>query len=378
MSITRHRPFSVTQTLADRCFGGIERCVLNLSEELRERGYAVSFVLSSQSPVLETIREQGFPCIPIPIFDDLNPRIIWQMAAALRQLKPDLVNINDSPAIVPCCLGARLSGTPMLTTVHAFHQKWGFLPAGHLVTVSEALRRHMLAQGFRDEQVTTVRNGVNLQVFQPHDRLQAQHALGLPTQQYYFAAICRLARRKGLRMLLEVFPEVFRQAPHVRLLLAGTGPLEHEFRAQVVRNGIEPYVHFLGFQTDVRPVLAAAHCVVLPSEREGLGLVLLEAMASARPVIATDSGGPAEVVRHLETGLLIAPRDPSALRHAMLTVMQNPHWAETAGECARQCAEKEHSLAMQVDGIEAIYHKIAGTRWKTQREWQASHLSHSG
>ena len=128
----------------------------------------------------------------------------------------------------------------------------------------------------------------------------------------------------------------------------------------------------------MRPVLAAAHCVVLPSDREGLGLVLLEAMASARPVIATDSGGPAEVVRHQETGLLIPPQDPAALQQAMLTVMQHVQWTEAAGERARQFAEKEHSLDLQVDGIEAIYHKIAGTRWKTQREWQPSHLSHSG
>ena len=118
------------------------------SEALRERGYSVSFILSSQSPVLDTIRERGFPYATMPVIGDLDPRIAWDVAMALRSFKPDLVNINDSPAIVPCCLGARLAGIPLITTVHAFHQKWGFLPAGHLLTVSEALRRHMLAQGF--------------------------------------------------------------------------------------------------------------------------------------------------------------------------------------------------------------------------------------
>ena len=263
---------------------------------------------------------------------------------ALRHFKPDLVNIHDSPAIVPFCLGARLAGTRMLVTVHAFHQKWGFLLTDHMVTVSEALRRHMLAQGFRDDRVSMVRSGVNLRKFHPGNRRYAQQTLGLAGEHFYFAAICRQARHKGLLMLLEVFADIVRQAPNVRLLLAGSGPLEGEFRAQATRTGLHPFVRFLGFQEDVRPVLAAAHCIVLPSDREGLGLVLLEAMASARAVIATASGGPAEIVRPEETGLLIPPRDPLALRQAMLQVAQTPHWADAAGKRARQIAEKEHTL----------------------------------
>lgn len=360
MTQNTRRPFAVTQTLGDRLFGGIERYVVNLSEELRERGTEVSFILSEQSPVLGCLIERGFPCTTISIRGDLDLYVSWQVASALRRYQPDLVNIHDSAAIVPFCLGARLAGTRMLVTVHAFHQKWGFLFTDHMVTVSEALRRHMLAQGFHDDRVTTVRSGVNLRSFPPGNRRYAQQTLGLAGEHFYFAAVCRLARHKGLPMLLEVFADIVRQAPHARLLLAGSGPLEGELRAQVARARLHPFVRFLGFQQDVRPVLLASHCIVLPSDREGLGLVLLEAMASARAVIATASGGPAEVVHHEETGLLIPPRDPHALRQAMLRVAYTPHWADTAGQRARQIAEQEYTFEQQVDGLKMLYHQLTG------------------
>ena len=178
MMSNRHRTFSITHTLADRYFGGIERYVLDLGEELRERGNSISFILSSKSPVLEYIRAREFPFVALPVNSDIDLRIAWRVAAALRRFKPDLVNIHDSPAIVPYCLGARMAHLPIVTTVHAFHQKWGFLLADHLVTVSEALRRHMLAQGFREHQITAVRSGIDVATFQPRNRPEAQSELG--------------------------------------------------------------------------------------------------------------------------------------------------------------------------------------------------------
>jgi len=378
MGVGLLRPLAITHTLADRYLGGIERYVLNLSESLRARGYSVSFILSSRSPVLATVRQRGFPYVAIPFKGDLDPRIAWQVAHALRRFKPDLLHIHDSPSIVPNCLGARWAGVPSVTTVHAFHTKWGFLLSEHLITVSTALRRHMLAQGFREEQITTVRSGVDVTWFKPQDRKRARTALGLAPDTFYFAAICRLARRKGLGLLLETIPQVLRQAPQARVLFAGTGPLEEEFQQQAAQLGISEAVQFLGFQEDVRPVLSAANCVVLPSDREGLGLVLLEAMASARAVIATDSGGPAELVHHEETGLLIPPKDPDALAAAMLAAVNAPAWVDDMGERARFLAVKDYSLERQVDGVEVVYHRRLAPDWKTQHDWQPRHLSDAG
>lgn len=372
------RSLAITQTLADRYFSGIERYALNLSEQLRARGHSVSFIVSSRSAALTMIQQQGYPFIAIPVRGDLDPRTSWHVAQALRHLKPDLVNIHDSAAIAPFCCGARLMNLPAVATVHAFHAKWGFLLADHLITVSDAVHDHLRAQGIPAHRLTTVRSGIDLYRYQPRDRRQAQRALGLAPGYFYFAAICRLARRKGLQMLLEAFAGVVRQAPQARLLLAGTGPLEPQFRQQVDDAELTPYVRFLGFFDDVRPVLAASHCVVLPSDREGLGLVLLEAMACARAVIATDAGGPRELVRPQETGLLIPPCERDALQQAMVQVARNPKWIDVAGLLARQTVEQEHSIDRQVDGIEAVYHHLLGKRHVTSDEWLPQHLHGRG
>ena len=358
LTARRKTSLAVCHTLVNRHIGGAERHILDLCRVMRVRGHHPGILLASNVPLEPLIYEMGITLREIPPTNDIDPRTPFRVSAGLSALEADILNVHDNAAAIPCCLGGRLARVPVVATVHAFHEKWPFVAADHLIAVSEALRTHLLGQGFPANRVTLVRNGVDLNHFIPGDREQARRNLELDPDRCYFIFLGRLAQGKGIGKLLEIFRRLHDELPRTGLLIVGNGPQSAELQQYVSRHALEQAVRFFGYCESIRPALTAADCLVLPSAREGLGLVLLEAMACARAAIATDAGGPREVIRSPETGYLVPPDNSEALYAAMHSAALNPSWREDAGLAGRRCAEEHHSLETQVDGIEAVYQQL--------------------
>ncbi|HEY3377356.1 MAG TPA: glycosyltransferase family 4 protein, partial [Armatimonadota bacterium] len=209
------RPLAITHVLIYRQFGGMERYVLELCRWMKARGHAPSLLLSTGSPVADAARALEIPVRLAPIAGDANPLAPWHVARAVRQWGAELLNVHDNDSAVPCCLGGRLAGVPVVATVHAFHSsRWPFIAADHLLAVSAALGGHLRGQGFPAERVSVIRSGVDVAHFVPSDQRQARRDLGLAPEGVYFASTSRLSRGKGLALLIDAFTGVRPQAPH--------------------------------------------------------------------------------------------------------------------------------------------------------------------
>jgi glycosyltransferase involved in cell wall biosynthesis len=355
---TADQRLAVAQILVGREFGGAERYVLDLAGRLQGRGHQVTFILPPDSVLRDPLDELGITVAWEWIRSDINFQSPFLVAHAVRQLEAELLNIHDNGAAVPCALGGRMAHVPVVGTVHGRHSRWAFSAADHLITVSDALRTHLIEQGMRGERITTVRTGVDTTFFTPQPQGAARAALGLEPDAFYFAAIGRLAEGKGLEMLLAAFHALAPTHPRLRLLFVGTGPLEDGLRERTTELGLRDIVTFCGFSDDVRGPLAAADCLVLPSESEGMPLIVLEAMACGRAVIGTTVGGIPEVVCDGDTGFLLAPRDYDGLLAAMTRLVDSTELAGTLGAAARACAESTHTVELQIAGIEAVYRRM--------------------
>jgi glycosyltransferase involved in cell wall biosynthesis len=148
--------------------------------------------------------------------------------------------------------------------------------------------------------------------------------------------------------------------PEVLLLCAGGGPLARALPALVEAAGWAGQVRFLGPREDLPTLLAAADLVALASDREGLPLAILEAMAAARAVVATEVGGIAEVLSDGTTGRLVPPRVPAALADALADVLLDPAIRDAMGSQAHAVAVRRFSLDAAARRVEAIYsHELA-------------------
>jgi glycosyltransferase involved in cell wall biosynthesis len=143
-------------------------------------------------------------------------------------------------------------------------------------------------------------------------------------------------------------------------------PEDHAYterlRTFVAAEGLERYVTFTGWRSDMARVLRGLDLFVLPSLNEGLPRVILEAMAMALPVVATQVGGNAELVVHGQTGLLVSAQDPAALAVAMIELLQNPEPARSMGRRGRQRVEARFSLGATTRGVEGVIDAVLAKR----------------
>lgn len=216
-----------------------------------------------------------------------------------------------------------------------------------LVAVGESLRARAVALGAPPERTLVVRNGVDLERFAPRSRSAARAALGLPVEGDVLLYVGRLLPVKGPDVLIEALPAIAAARPTVHLSLVGDGPLEASLRRRAEALGVAARCRFAGqrAQAEVARWLNAASLLVVPSRAEGVPNVVLEALASGTPVVASRVGGVAEVLEEGAAGLLVPPEDPAALARAVAATLdlhlapdkvrgslRVRSWAESAGE----------------------------------------------
>jgi len=150
--------------------------------------------------------------------------------------------------------------------------------------------------------------------------------------------------------------------PDARLVILGQGELHESLEKQVHHHGLGKHVLLPGFRTDVLSLLKTADIFVMSSVMEGLGTSLLDAMACARPIVATDTGGIPEVVLHEETGLLVPPRDPDSLADALVTLLKDEPLAQAYGAAGYERVHDRFSVEHMVTRTVAVYEDMIARR----------------
>ncbi len=224
--------------------------------------------------------------------------------------------------------------------------------ARKIVAVSSALEKQIL-RIFPDAQgkTTTIHNPVTIQNIRRVVPVQKTEA------DFIFIAVCLLRAEKRIDILINAFARLVKLGVPAKLKLAGDGPLRRSLERLTRRLNLEDRIEFLGYLTREQVVreLIDSDCLVLPSEVETFGLVLVEAMAAGLPVIATRCGGPQDIVTE-ETGLLVPVNDEAALCRAMQDIMDNYRYYEP--EKIRRYVADKFSDKAYVAAFEAIFSEL--------------------
>lgn len=218
----------------------------------------------------------------------------------------------------------------------------------------------------RRSQYTHIYNGIDVERFNTHpDRREAARGrLSFSDETVVFVTVGRLVPIKGYEDLLEATRLVTEKAPQqpVRLLIVGEGELRSRLEAQRDALGIQSLVEFLGWRDDVDDILDACDVFVLSSLNEGLGLVLVEAMAKSLPVVATSVGGVPEVVDDGITGTLVTARARDDMADAMIAFARDSGLRLRMGDAGRRRAVNLFSIESTVRNTEALYAGLGKAR----------------
>jgi glycogen(starch) synthase len=172
----------------------------------------------------------------------------------------------------------------------------------------------------------------------------------------------RLIRHKGVDLAVKAFASVLERFPRARLTIAGEGADRPRLEQQVLALGLNHAVDFIGWVApeEVPAVMNSATIVIIPSWREGLPWVAMEAAQMARPIVATSVGGLPDVIIDKQTGLLVEPGNSGAIAEAILSLLDHPEQAVKMGQNARLRSQKFFTWSGYVDAYDELYRRLAG------------------
>ena len=299
---------------------------------------------------------------------------VLRIARLIRRRGVRIVHGTDFVTNFLGLLAARLAGARMVVNrVDLGHERPGFGPlrrrveklvsarADVVCANAEAVARLCISQeGCSPERVVVVRNGIDLRRF---DELAARAAEGpVPEGGPIVAVVANLWPVKDHRTLIEAAALVQRRIPDVRFALVGDGPERDHLQRLIGELGLRDAVHLLGTRYDVPAILARSSAFCLPSRAEGLSNAIMEAMAAALPVVATDAGGNAELVRHGSTGFVVPIGDAASMAARLVDVLSDPRLARQMGRRGRAVADRALSLERKRAAYRELYCSVLDNR----------------
>ena len=222
-----------------------------------------------------------------------------------------------------------------------------------LIAVAESVRQYWCQHfGWNERDIYVVRNGIETQRFGVHQR---RRRCGEPVR---LGAVGRLVPGKGIETLIEALRILKSRGVMCPLRIAGAGPLRARLQQQCRQYGVGSQVKFLGHLEELDEFYASVDLLVHPSLSEGLPLVILEAMASGLPIVATRVGGVPEVLEHAVHGYMVSPGDARALASAITDMIADPREMQLMGCRARSRARGEFCSRSMVEGVAAVYEAV--------------------
>lgn|SRR5574341_72851 len=308
----------------------------------------------------------------LPIRWHLDPALPGLLTRRLHELHPDIVHTHLIHADFYGLPAARRAGIRYLISSRhnddAFRRhtliKWLnrrlMRRAGRVIAISHALARFVReVENVDAGKVVTVHYGLDTPSLPPDACQQARERLGLGDEPL-IGASGRLIRQKGLDVLLDAFAIVRQRHPAARLVILGDGPLRRDLEDRASRLGLAAAVTFTGWRDDARTLTPALDVAVVPSRWEGFGMVTLEAMACAKPLVVSRVSALPEIVVEGQTGLCVPPDDPPALAEAIGQLLANPDHAARMGRAGYDRLVTEFSVEKMVGDTLRVYQDLVG------------------
>lgn len=340
--------------------GGAERQWAHLVPALRDRGLDVRVLaLRDRGPFYDELAAAGVPVACAGMTSRFDVRGLRRAFAWAG--RPALVVSQGTNALV---VGEAVATRSRVPHVAIEHTPPGLRRRRHqrllthtlsravdrLVAVSESQVTELERLGYRPAQVTVIRNGVPM-LTAARSRDEVRGALGVAATDVVVLLVATLRPQKNVPLFIAAVERAQADEPAIRGFVAGGGPLLQETRE---RAGDDGATSVLGERADVPDLLAAADIVCLSSHTEATPMVLLEAMALGKPIVATRVGGNAEIVVDGETGLLVPPGDVDRFAAALVGLARDPAAREALGAAARARHEELFSLERMVNDYHAL------------------------
>ena len=362
-----------------------------------EKGHQLFVACPSHGALTEALRAEGAEVLVFPMRKTYDLLAIYRLYKNLRKYKIDVIHshgllVNILSRVASCLANTRVS----ISTAHVpLNLKSGkqaqnvfeklmvpyYLIMDNLsslfnqkvIAVSHAVKRDLMEQGVDPKRIVVVQNGMDLN----HGKGNNQGTKGKLKRNGnhpIVGTITRLSPQKDIPTFLKMASLISKDVPRAQFLIVGDGEKRTELQDLADKLGLGDHIRFLGYRKDVLDLLRTFDIFALSSLWEGLPIVILEAMAAEKPVVATAVDGVVEVVEHGKTGLLVEPQRPDLLAKSVIELIRNPNRARGMGKRGRERLERYFSINRVINTVEQIYLSQMLNKMPSKYDWLKIYL----
>ncbi len=364
--------------------GGSAEAVMQIGEGLSKRGHDVKIItgltIDPQEDFESYSKRSGVHMIVIPeLRREVSPFLdlysFYKLCRFIKAERPEVVHSHTSKAGILGRWAAWLSGVRIIihsTHGHIFYGYFGWIKTyiflraeritaritNRITTLTDLeIEDYQRLKLSKKEKFITIPYGIDTKKYQKPNRAgeEIRQILGLSVEDRVIGWIGRLVPVKDCGTFLKAV-SLIKDTRGIRALIVGDGSERQKMEDMAGRLGLR--VIFTGTRGDIYDIIPSMDVFVLSSLNEGLGRVLLEAMAAGRPVVATKVGGVPEVVKDGITGILVPPSDPEEMSSAIMKILTNPEMADAMGEEGRKWAER-FDIQNAVEKLESLYRNLS-------------------
>ena len=371
---------SILFVIVNLTFGGGERVFSQVIRGLNKEKFDVFVACQPGGIFEEKLREVGIKIEPLDMTSRYNLGTISQLKKIIETKNIQIVHSQDGRADFFARIAGKIANVPVIISsvamlvegydVNIFRKvlyilmdRWSERCVDKFIVLSEVLRHTLIERhGIEPEKIVKIYNGIEIDEYKPNNergiRIEdsgLRKEFGFRNDVPVIGTIGRLVWQKGFEYLIKAIPKIVKDLPEAKFLIVGEGPLREKLEELGKRLKVKDNIIFTGFRSDIKEILASIDVLVMPSLLEGLPMVLLEGMAMAKPIVATNIDGISEVLENGKTGLLVPPKDTDTLAEAIIEILNNKTKASHLGQNARKIVEEKFSVEKMVEQIEWVY-----------------------
>jgi len=362
-------------------FGGGERTFLQLIEGLPQNQYNIHVATSPRGTFSDVLIKKGEKPIPINLMKRLSIGTLQRLIKIIKENNINIIHSQGARTDFCSRMATRLlkSKVGVVNTIampvegydvgllrkkiYSFFDRFSERYVDYFIVISDALKKFLIDKHkIPPKKIFKIYNGIELNEYHPDNSdkssMKIRKEFGIDKDEFLIAGIGRLVWQKGFEYLIKAASEVLKEYPSAKFLIVGEGPLKDSLREKCRKLDIEDKIIFAGFRSNIKEILTSIDILVMPSVREGFPMVTLEAMAMAKPIVATDINGIREQIDHDENGLLIPPEDPEAIADAIIFLFNNKEKSEQLGFAAKKKAEEKFSVEEMIKKTETVYEEL--------------------
>ncbi len=335
---------------------------------LRALGHRAALAAHPDAALFARMSE-GLDLIPLAPRYEVDLTAAWRLSRIIRELRPRIVHAHDPHGVSMAAMALAISTPspkPLLVVSRRIEfrvarnsfSRWKYAQADCIIAISAAVRDRLAADGIPPVKIQVVHEGVDVDRIQRLPAANVHAEFYLPTQAPVVGNVGALVPQKGQHHLIDAAALVVREVPDTRFVVLGDGELRESLEQHIRRGHLERHVLLGGFRPNVLELVKGFDVFALSSIHEGMCTSLVDAMAAARPAVASAVGGVPEVVADGETGFLVPPRDPRAMAQKVVLLLRNEQLRARMGAAALARARERFTAERMVEQTIAIYAEL--------------------